>query len=266
MMALMIGTVNYVGTTYETRLIPKEVAVLPPLFLIKHDYWLYSWIQSYLQPSAHTQWPIDDILAILTRRAAGIEERHVESGRIQFLNRAQRLSGEAFVRLLYGQLLKREPDEESRGYVEALREGKLTREGMFDAMIASSEYRERPSRILVVPNHPVFNAVTLQYYAELHRYPLMFSDYPLSFSAIHFDVQNILLMRDQLQGYDFILWKNGGYQYPTLYPYYRLTTTYNKQFYAELIDPESGFVPLSRVFAFPDGSHITIFAASYLLK
>ena len=168
---------------------------------------------------------------------------------------------------MYRQLLKREPDEEGyRGSVEALREGKLTREGIFDAFIASSEYRERLSRILIVPNHPVFNAATLQYYAEVHRYPLIFFDYPLSLFEISFDVNNSPLTRDQLQAYDFILWKNGGYQSPTLTPHYRLTTRYNKKLYAELLDLNSGFIQLSRTFAFPDDSHIVIFAANYTLK
>ncbi|MGH8070509.1 MAG: glycosyltransferase family 39 protein [Candidatus Entotheonellia bacterium] len=265
--AMMVGTVNYVGTTYETPLIPKEVSILPPFFFIKHQYSHYSWIRSYLHPSADTQWPIEDILFILARRAAGIEERNIESGRIQFPNRAQSLSSEAYVWLVYYQLLKREPDEkESRGYVEALREGTLTREGIFDAIIASSEYRERPSRILVVPLHPVFNAGTLQYYAELRRYPLSFFDYPLSFFDIQFDIHNNSLTRDQLQTYDFVLWKNGGYQRPTLTPYYGLTTRYNMRFYAELLKPDSGFVPLSQTFAFPDASHIVIFAATYTLN
>jgi 4-amino-4-deoxy-L-arabinose transferase-like glycosyltransferase len=265
--AMMVGTVNYAGTSYEAPLIPKEVPILPPFFFIKHQYSHYRSIRSYLQPSASTQWPIEDILFTLARRAAGIEERNVESGRIQFLNRAQSLSSEAYVQLMYRQLLKREPDETgSRHYVGALGEGKLTREGIFDAFIASSEYRERPSRILVVPNHPAFNAPTLQYYAELHRYPLIFFDYPLSLFEIHFDVDNDPLTRDQLQAYDFVLWKNGGYQSPTLTPHYRLTTRYNKQFYAELLEPDSGFVPLSQTFTFPDDSHIMIFAASYTLK
>jgi Domain of unknown function (DUF4214)/Dolichyl-phosphate-mannose-protein mannosyltransferase len=265
--AMIVGTVNYVGTTYEVSFIPKEVPIFPPVFFIKHQYSHYSWIRSYLHADAFFQWPTEDILLTLGQRAAGIDERHAESGRTGFLKRAQNLSSEAYVQLMYRQLLKREPDETgARDYAEALREGKLTRERIFDTFIASSEYRVRLSRILVVPNHPVCNAATLQYYAEVHRYPLIFFDYPLSLFEIYFDVNNDPLTRDQLQAYDFILWKNGGYQSPTLTPHYRLTTRYNKKLYAELLDLDSGFIQLSQTFAFPDDSHIVIFAANYTLK
>jgi Domain of unknown function (DUF4214) len=265
--AMIVGTVNYVGTTYEVSFIPKEVPILPHFFLIKHQYSQYSSIQSYLYPATYDHWPIEDILFTLSQRAAGVEESKVESGRMQFLKRAQSLSNEAYVQMVYHQLLKRDADETgSQRYAENMNEGKLTREGIFDAFIASSEYKERPSRILVVPNHPVFNAATLQYYAEVHRYPLVFFDYPLSLSEISFDVNNDPLTRDQLQAYDFILWKNGGYQSPTLTPHYRLTTRYNKKLYAELLDLDSGFIQLARTFAFPDDSHIVIFAANYTLK
>jgi hypothetical protein len=175
---------------------------------------------------------------------------------MHLLKRAQGFTSDQYVRMMYSTLLKREPDEkELRVYVDALRDGKLTREAILDALITSPEYRARPSQILVVPNHPVFNVGTLQYYAELHRYPLIFSG-----------IDNDFLTKDQLQIYDFVLVKDRGYQKPELNPTYALTTRYNTQFYAELSEPGSGFVPLSQIFAFPDDSHILIFAATYTFK
>jgi Domain of unknown function (DUF4214) len=193
--------------------------------------------------------------------------------RIQFLNKAQGLTSEEYVWIMYRTLLKREADEKGfRGYVDTLREGRLTREAMLGMFIASHEYRERPTKVLVVPNHPVFNGSTLRYYAELHRYPLAFFHIPWHVEQVkeRSTVFEYPISRDQLQEYDFVLVKDGGYQRPDFtglwYPVYGLTTQYNKPLYAELMRPESGFIPLAQTFAFPDHSHILIFAATYTFK
>ena len=263
---MMVGTVNYVGLTYETHLIPKEMSIFPPFFFIRYQYLHHSSIQSYLQLAADSQWPIEDILSILARRPAGIEDKIIEATRLPFLERAEGLASEQYIRMMYRTLLKREPDEiEIRGYVDAFREGRLTKEAWLDALITSFEYRQRPSTILVVPNHPVFNGATLRYYAELHRYPLIFFGIDI---VVHHGLilYNDSFTRDQLQAYDFVLVKDGGYQRPELTPPYGLTTQSNEQVSKELLRPDSGFVPLSQTFAFPDDSHIVIFAAAYTLK
>jgi Domain of unknown function (DUF4214) len=254
--AILIGTMNYAALTYGTPLIPKVVPIFPPFFVIRYEYMLYSALRSYLQLSADSQWPIEDILSVLARRPAGIEDKRVDNLHMHLLKGAQGLTIDQYVRMMYRTLLKREPDEkESRVYVDALRDGKLTRQAILDALITSLEYRERPSTILVIPNHPVFNGATLRYYAELHRYPLIF-----------YGIDNYSLTKDQLQVYDFVLVKDRGYQSHELSPHYGLTTQYNAQVYAELSEPGSGFVPLSQIFAFPDDSHILIFAATYTFK
>jgi hypothetical protein len=250
--AMLIGVFNYAGLTYEIGLIPK-IYYFPPFAVISHQYTHYSWIQSTLQFSASDQWPIDNVLSILVRKWARIKDKLdelVEEVRIESLERTQGLSIEAYVQRMYRGLLRREPDEEGfQHYVNALREGRMTGEALIDVFAASSEFRMRPAKILVIPNHPVFNPSTLRYYAERHRYPLLFLPIP-----------NSPMSRDNLQDYDFILAKHGGYQGP------EFTTQYNDQIYTELQRPDSGFASLSQTFAFPDGSHILIFGAAYLLK
>ena len=43
-----------------------------------------------------------------------------------------------------------------------------------ESIFRSEEFRQRPLRVLVVPDHRVFNAATLQYLAESERRPLSF--------------------------------------------------------------------------------------------
>jgi 4-amino-4-deoxy-L-arabinose transferase-like glycosyltransferase len=254
--AIIIGTFNYLAVTYETQLIP-QVYYVPPFSIASRQYVHYSrWMQSTLQPSSTDPWPIDDVLAQLTRLQVGIGDKMLEAVRSGSRAETQDLTVEEYVWMMYRVLLKRDPGEaEFRYYVEALRNGQITRAALIDTFSASSEFRMRPAKILVVPDHPEFNPATLQYYAELRRHHLSFSR--IFKGPIH---------RDQLQAYDFALVKEGGYQGPDF------ANRYNDQILAELLMPNSGFVALPQAFAFPptvafpEPSHIRIFAATYVFK
>ena len=246
--AIAIGVFNYIGLTYGLPLIPQRW-YFPPWTVIGHEYPHYSWIRSTLPDSTSLQWPIHDILSILADDSAKITSRIVEAVRSGSLGRTEGLSIDEDVQMLYRILVKREPGKKSRQrYADALREGKITRDALIEIILASPEFRALRAKVLVVPDHPLFNPSTLHYYAEVYRFPLAFfhiSDNPIS--------------REQLQGYDFVLVKNGGYQGPDF------STRYNHQIVDELLMPNSGFVVHPRAFVFPDQSQISIFATGHLL-
>jgi 4-amino-4-deoxy-L-arabinose transferase-like glycosyltransferase len=172
MVAIAIGAFNYVGLTYEARLIPRAVGV-GPFAVIYHGYPHYEWIRSKLDPLADTRWPIAEILLVLA-------------------------------------------DLGGRG-------------------------GQAPTKVLVVPDHPVFNASTFKYYGEAYRVPLLFDG---------------AMNRPRLERYAFVLVKSGGYQG------YEFTTTYNEEIRLRVAGEDSGFVPLPHTFPFPDGSQIVIYAAT----
>jgi hypothetical protein len=73
----------------------------------------------------------------------------------------------------YREWLGRDPDPRGReAYVERL--AKASRTEVIESILQSDEFRRRPLRVLVVPDHRVFNAATLQYLAESERLSLSF--------------------------------------------------------------------------------------------
>jgi hypothetical protein len=244
--AIVIGAFNYIGLTYGLPLIPQRW-YFPPWTVIGHEYPHYSWVRSTVPDSTDLQWPIHDILSVLADDRAQHMQKRVDAVRTEAPERTAGLSIDEDVRRLYRLLVRREPSKKNRQrYVEALRDGKMTREALIDLIIASPEFKSLRARVLVVPDHPLLNPSTLHYYAEVYRLPLLFS---------HFSDDSI--SRERLQEYDFVLVKNGGYQGP------EFSTRYNHQILAELLMPNSGFVALPRAFAFPDHSDIRIFAGSH---
>jgi len=101
------------------------------------------------------------------------------------------------------------------------------------------------SKVLVVPDHPMFNASTLRYYAQLSHQPLTF-----------FHLSEAPVGQDRLQEFRFVLVKEGGFQGPDF------STRYNDTIAAALRAGGSGFVPLPQRFSFPDGTDISIFVAT----
>lgn len=245
--AITIGTFNYSGLTYETRLTPQRLH-FPPFAIISHDYPHYSSVRRKLHLSPETRWPIHDLLSVVVN--LGARRGLVDGVGAEILDRVHDLSDEDYVRTIYRVLLRRKVDEEGfQYYVDALKKGRITRESLTGRIASSSEFKNRRSKVLVVPDHPVFNSSTLRYYAEVYRYPLIFShisDGPIS--------------RDRLQEYDFALVKSRGYQGLAF------STRYCDQILAELLAPRSAFVALPQTFAFPDDSHIIIFAGAHLLS
>jgi hypothetical protein len=108
---------------------------------------------------------------------------------------------------------------------------------------------DRGVKVLVVPDHPVFNASTLRYYGEIYRYPLVFSH-----------ISDGPITRETLREFDFVLIKKGGYQGP------EFTTRYNDRIYSVVLAPDSGFVSVPRIFSFPDHSEILMFRASRMFE
>jgi 4-amino-4-deoxy-L-arabinose transferase-like glycosyltransferase len=244
-LAIAIGAFNYIGLTYGWALIPQRW-YFPPWTVIGHEYPHYSWVRSTLPDSTGLQWPIHDILSILADDSAKITRKRVEAVRSGSLGRAESLSIDEEVRMLYRILVKRELGRKSRQrYADALREGQITRDALIELILASPEFKALRAKVLVVPDHPLFNPSTLHYYAEMYRFPLVFSH-----------ISDNPIGRERLQEYDFVLVKNGGYQGP------EFSTRYNHQILDELLMPKSGFVVLPRAFVFPDQSQISIFATN----
>jgi hypothetical protein len=247
--AALIGVVNYVGLTYETPLLPQPRYV-PPFAIISYEYPHYRWVRSTIHPASDYHWPIPDLLSALADLHAKRKEPSLEEWRMAARDRAQGLAVDEEVRMIYHLLLKREPNAKAfQKYVAARRRGTMTSEAFIEEILTSREFRSRSLRVLVVPDHPLLNASTLRYYAEVERLPVIFSHI----------VEGPVEQR-RLQEYDCALIKSGGYQGP------EFATRYTDQTLAELLRPDSGFVALPRTFLFPDDSHITILAAVDTLR
>jgi hypothetical protein len=119
---------------------------------------------------------------------------------------------------------------------------------LIDLLMATAEFKRQRARVLVVPDHPSFNASTLRYYAEAE-------DRSLSF----FRILDGPIDAERLQIYDFVLVKSGGYQGP------EFSTKYNAQIQARVERRDSGFILLPQRFSFPDDSDIVIFATESVL-
>jgi 4-amino-4-deoxy-L-arabinose transferase-like glycosyltransferase len=247
-LAVIIGGFNYWGLTYGFPRLPQRL-YFHSVALISHEYPHYSWVRSLIHPTSDIQWPISDILTILAKLPDRHRTREIADLRNRFLDTAQERSVEEDVQLIYRVVMRREPDMRGfQGYTTAVREGKLTREALIDTMTASAEFQNQRAKVLVVPDHPSFNASTLRYYAETERQPLSF-----------FHILDGPIDAERLQMYDFVLVKNSGYQGP------EFSTLYAAQIQAQVAREDSGFGLLPQRFSFPDDSHIVIFAAESIL-
>jgi len=247
--AVIIGVFNYVGLTYETHLLPPQ-RYIPPFAIISYEYPDYSWVRSTIHPASDYRWPIPDLLSVLADLRAKQREQSIDELRIAARDRAQGLTVEEEVRMIYHLLLKREPNTKAfHKYVAARQRRTMTSAAFIEEILTSREFRSRSLKVLVVPDHPLFNASTLRYYAEVEHLPVIFSH-----------IGEGPVEQSQLQAYDYALIKSGGYQGPDF------ATRYTDQILAELLRPDSGFMAMPRTFSFPDDSHITIFAAVDTLK
>ena len=243
-LTLVVGGFNYLGLTYGLLGLPQRLSV-KSVAIISHEYPHYTWVRSNVHPASEFHWPISDIFVTL----AGLPNRHkireITDLRHEVSAKVQERSVDEDVQLIYRVVMRREPDRKGfQGYTAALREGRLTRQTLIDIMTSSDEYKTQRAKVLVVPDHPSFNASTLRYYAEVERLPLSF-----------FHILDGPIDSKRLQMYDFVLVKSSGFQGP------EFSTRYVDQIHERLLQPGSGFVLLPERFPFPDDSQIVIYAA-----
>jgi hypothetical protein len=248
-MVVAIGGFNYLGLTFGLPLLPQRLYV-HPFAIISHEYPHYSWVRSKIHLTPDVERRISDILAVL----ADIYDKHrarVEAElRSRLLDPAQaRASGED-VRIMYRLFLGREPRQrELQKYIDPLQRRELNRDVLIKIFKGSKEFKAQRASVLVVPDHPQFNASTLRYYAELDRLPLEFAH-----------ILEGPITTERLQRYEFILTKSGEYQGP------EFSTRFIDEIHALLRESDSGFVPLSGGFGFPDDSQIILFTARAVLN
>ena len=158
-LALVAGALNYAAITWPSS--------------------LSRWTHNHFRPFPHAMplearemsgWPTTEVLRWLGElRQRSLARSDLES----FVESARGLDDEAFVEAAYREWLKREPDPSGRkAYLESL--SKRSRMEVIESILRSEEFRLRPLRVVVVPDHRVFNAATLQYLAEAERRPLSF--------------------------------------------------------------------------------------------
>jgi len=157
-LALAAGTLNYAGITWSSA--------------------VSAWTHHHLRPFPHAMpleansgpWPASEVLRALSdlrRTTFSISELE------HFVEGTRGLDDEAFVEASFREWLRREADPPGRkAYVEDL--AGRSRMEIVESIVLSEEFRKRPVRVLVVPDHRVFNAATLQYLAESDRRPLSF--------------------------------------------------------------------------------------------
>jgi 4-amino-4-deoxy-L-arabinose transferase-like glycosyltransferase len=244
-----IGGFNYVGLTYGLPWLPQRL-YLHSFAIISHEYPHFQWLRSKIPPTPDVEGRISAILSVL----AALHDQH--RGRVETELRTRLLDpmqvqaiGED-MRMTYRFLLAREPKpRELQKYIDPLRGRKLTLEELIEILKASKEFKAQRAWVLVVPDHPQFNASTLRYYGEVDRLPLRFThivDGPIT--------------PERLQRYEFILTKRNGYQGP------EFSTRLTDEIHALLRQRDSGFVPLPESFEFPDTSQIVIYTAQVVLN
>jgi hypothetical protein len=247
-LAVIIGSANYLGLTYGLPGLPPRL-FFNSMAIISHEYPHYSWVRGIIPPTIDGQWPISAILAMLAELEEKHRAREITELRHQFIETAQGRSVDEDVQRIYRVILRREPDKKGfQKFTTAVSVGQLNREGLIDLLRATPEYTHQRARVLVVPDHPSFNASTLRYYAEAERYPLSF-----------FHILDGPIDAERLQMYDFVLVKKSGYQGP------EFSTQYTAQIQDHVERGDSGFVLLPQRFAFPDDAHIVLFAAESVL-
>jgi 4-amino-4-deoxy-L-arabinose transferase-like glycosyltransferase len=247
-LTVIIGGVNYLGLTYGLPGLPPRLS-FNAVAIISHEYPHYSWVRGKIPPASESQWPISALLATLAELTDRHRAREIAELHNRLIETAQERSVAADVQLIYRVILRREPDKRGfQKHTTAVREGQLTRETLIDLLSATAEYKNQRARILVVPDHPSFNASTLRYYVEAERLPLSF-----------FHILDGPIDAERMQTYDFVLVKSSGYQGP------EFSTQYNAQIQAHVAREDSGFVLLPQRYSFPDDSHIVVFAAESVL-
>jgi hypothetical protein len=243
--ALAIGAFNYGGLTWGPAY-PARSWSLPPFEIVSHEFPHYVAFRNSLGPGR--PWPVGDAMVALEEAAAALRASPAQDPQVlERLESARRAGDREYVSAAYRLLLKREAEEGGvAAYLADLRRGALSHEGVVESLRLSDEYRERPLRVLVVPDHPALNASTLLYYATLERRALGFEGPRAGLDS-----------RDGLRDFDAALVKTSGSQaLPHVLPdVERLRTQLRR---------EMGTRTLGSGFPCPDGSRLEIVVASGL--
>lgn len=244
--AVAIGCFNYAGLTYGPAYPPRLVKA-GPLEIVSLQFPSYVGFRASLEPGPGRPWPVHDVVATLAQHAADLRALPASSVQAHARLQQARLAGDrAYVATAYRLLLKREADVPgTAAYLADLRNG-LGYEHVPESLRLSDEFRERPLRVLVVPDHSVFNASTLLYQAVLERRPVVFVG-----------PQAGLDSPDGLWDFDAAIVKRGGNQgLPHALPDVERL----------LVELDRGGPPrrLGDAFACPDGSLVEIVVPSAL--
>jgi hypothetical protein len=245
--ALAIGAVNYCGLTYGPAY-PPWVVNAGPFEVVSHQFPHYVVFRASLEPGPGRPWPVPETIAALARQAGELRARPARDPRVlEQLRRFGQAGDPEYIAAAYRLLLKREPEAEGvAAYLADLRAGALSHDGVVESISLSDEYRERPLRVLVVPDHSVFNASTLLYHAVLERRPLVFEGPRAGLDS-----------RDGLLGFDAAILKRGGNQgLPHVVP--------DVERLAGELRRDSSLRVLGDAFDCPDGSRVEIVVASAL--
>lgn len=157
--ALAAGALNHSGITWRSDLSGWT-----------HHHFLLFPHAMPLEDRELRGWPTAEVL----RALGGLRPNVPSPPELEsFVESTSGLDDQAFVEVAYRAWLRRKPDPDGRAaYVRSL--SSRSRREVVEEIVQSGEFRLRPLRVLVVPDHRVFNAATLQYLAESERRPLSF--------------------------------------------------------------------------------------------
>jgi hypothetical protein len=158
--ALLAGIVNYVGLTWEGFFTAWT----------HHHFGTFPHSQP-LRPEEARGFPVEELLDSLVRMR---EQKLASPPEVrEFVLETSSRTDDEFLRAAYRRFLGRDPDPAG---LEAYR--KEPRATIVESLVSSEEYRSRPLRVQVVPDHRVLNAATLTYLAVRDRLPLSFHHSP----------------------------------------------------------------------------------------
>ena len=237
-LALCAAAFNYVAQTWGFASLPR-LAVVHPVVFLQQDYPQLLWMRETIPLDPNVGWPVDHLPAdaydasLSGRRTAALEA-------LRAAREAGTLDAGGALGLAYRHVLRREPDPEAHAHLPALRAGSLDAETLVSMLMRSGELESRHVRVLVVPDHPVVNAATLNYFAERDRVRVRHA-HLLSWPAPN----------ESLEAFDAAVVKDGGWQGP------EFTTRSQAPLLAALQDPDSGYRPAGS-WPCPDGSRVVL--------
>jgi hypothetical protein len=237
---VVMGLANYAALTWPGLRVPL-LEWRAPFALVLERPW-HAWLRS-TTPVPVAGWPMREIVHALSASAAATKARLVPG--LLAEPAPEDAAPEALVRTAYRRLLRREPDPVGlETYSRELRAGTRSAAGLLQELASSDEFRERPLRVLVVPDHPFLNSSTLRYYAEAARAPVVF------------DRVEPGQPPPSLRDWDALVVKEGGYPGPAF------STTYVAWIEERLRESGAGLALLPPPLPCPDGSSVRLFAAA----